>query len=77
MTETEWWGVAQAASHCGIKPSVWRDYVARGHAPGPDDPDDDDPTRPKNHRRPRWRPETVTAWQANRPGRGGRPRRSP
>jgi hypothetical protein len=33
----EWWGVAEAASHCGILPGTWRDYVARGRAPQPDE----------------------------------------
>jgi hypothetical protein len=60
----EWWGVAEAASHCGILPGTWRDYVARGRAPQPDDPDEG---APKQRRRPRWRAETVTAWQASRP----------
>jgi hypothetical protein len=61
--EAEWWGVAEAASHCGILPGTWRDYVARGRAPQPDDPDEG---APKQRRRPRWRAETVTAWQASR-----------
>jgi hypothetical protein len=61
---TEWWGVAEAASHCGILPGTWRDYVARRRAPQPDDPDEG---APPQRRRPRWRAETVTAWQASRP----------
>jgi hypothetical protein len=63
-TAAEWWGVAEAASHCGILPGTWRDYVARGRAPQPDDPDEG---APPQRRRPRWRAETVTAWQASRP----------
>ena len=70
---SEWWGVAEAASHCGINPGTWRDYVSRGRAPQPDDPDEG---AVKERRRPRWRPETVRAWQAARPGRTGRPRAS-
>lgn len=71
MTEPEWWGVAEAASHCGIRPGTWRDYVSKGFAPAPDDLDEG--ARPER-RRPRWRPETVTAWHAARPrpGVGGR-----
>lgn len=70
---TEWWGVAEAASHCGVRPGTWRDYVARGHAPRPDDPDED---APPNRRRPRWKADTVRTWHAGRPGKGGRPRRA-
>lgn len=68
----EMWGVAQAASHCGVQPGTWRDYVARGFAPAPDDPDDG---APPQRRRPRWRPETVKTWHTGRPGHGGRPRK--
>ena len=64
MTDTEWWGVAEAASHCGVKPGTWRDYVSRGHAPLPDDPDEG---APDARRRPRWLASTVTDWHANRP----------
>lgn len=73
MGEQEWWGVAEAASHCRIQPGTWRDYVARGRAPAPDDPDEG---APASRRRPRWKAETVRAWQASRPGKGGRPKRA-
>ena len=73
--EPEWWGVAEAASHCGIRPATWRDYVASGHAPTPDRGVEE--WIPKNRRTPQWRPETVTAWHASRPRPGIGGRRSP
>lgn len=74
MAAEEWWGVAEAASHCGIRPGTWRGKVARGLAPQPDDPDEDSPPE---RRRPRWKADTVRAYHANRPRKTGRPRRSP
>lgn len=68
-----WWGVAEAAAHCGLTPGAWRRYVHDGHAPRPDDPDED--TTP-NRRTPRWRPETVTTWHATRNRKPGRPRKT-
>jgi len=72
--QPDWWGVAEAASHCGIRPATWRGYVSTGHAPAPADLDDG---APKERRRPRWRPDTVRAWQDGRPKRPGRPRKHP
>lgn len=65
----EWLDVAACARRRGITPGTWRVYVHRGYAPAPDDPDDQD-GRPPNHRRPRWRPETVDNFPY--PGRGRR-----
>jgi hypothetical protein len=75
----EWLDVAACAARRGVQPGTWRAYVSRGQAPQPDDPDDDDPTRPANHRRPRWRPETLDnfAWPGQgRRTAGGRRRRA-
>lgn len=55
---------AQAAEVAGVAESTWRAYVARGQAPAADGRIDG--------RTPIWRPETVEAWLAARPGRGGR-----
>ena len=74
MTDQDWWGVAEAASHCGIKPGTWRDYVSDGRAPKAER--GTDPAVPPNRWNPQWRPETVKAWHAGRPGKGGRPRRT-
>lgn len=63
----EWVDVAGAAELCGIQPSTWRTYVARGQAPAPDDPDE---SAPPERRRPRWRRTTVEGWHAQRPGPG-------
>lgn len=65
----EWLDVEACARRRGIKASTWRSYVARGQAPAPDDPDDQD-GRPPSHRRPRWRPETVDGFPY--PGQGRR-----
>jgi predicted DNA-binding transcriptional regulator AlpA len=59
----------QVAARVGLAPATWRGYVSRGHAPAPDDPDDD---RPPNRRQPRWRQSTIDRWQAARPGPGAR-----
>lgn len=69
-TAATWWHVADCADYCGITASTWRKYVSQGHAPAPDDPDDD---RPPNRRSPRWHPATVTSWHTGRlgPGRWG------
>jgi hypothetical protein len=67
---TEWWGVAEAASHCHISPATWRGYVSHGLAPTPDDPDQGSSP---NRRRPRWKANTIRTWHAQRPGHGGRP----
>lgn len=67
--QPEWLDVEACAARRGIKPGTWRVYVHRGYAPAPDDPDDQD-GRPVNHRRPRWRPETVDGYPY--PGRGRR-----
>lgn len=68
--DPDWWTGPQAAAHCGIKESTWRDYVYRGKAPKPEDTD---PGRPIERSRPRWRPATVVAWNATRNRRVGRP----
>lgn len=73
--EGEWIDTAEAAAICGIRPGTWRDYVSRGHAPAPDDPD---AGAPPARRRPRWRRATVEQWHAQRPGSGRHgPRKTP
>ena len=69
-----------AAERADMKPSTWRAYCSprRGQPPRGPAPDGTDLDR--GHARPWWRPETVDAWVANRPGRGvggGRPRKTP
>lgn len=59
----------QVAGRLFIKPATWRGYVKRGHAPPPDDPDEN---TVKERRTPRWRQSTIDAWHASRPGRGTR-----
>jgi hypothetical protein len=60
----------EAAARVGVTAASWRSYVARGDGPKPD-----------GHlgRTPWWKPETVDAWKASRPGQGaggGRPRKA-
>ena len=64
-------GVAEAAEYLMVAPATIPAYRR------------DDPTFPKPDvmlgRSPRWRPATLDAWKASRPGRGaggGRPRKS-
>lgn len=59
----------EVARLLGIDPSTWRQYVRRGYAPKPDDPDAD---RPVNRRMPRWRVDTVARYRAERKGQGHR-----
>lgn len=59
------WTVAECAAAWGVKPSTWRDYVAKGYAPEPLPYYDE-------QRRRRWDPEQVRAALARRPGRGAR-----
>jgi hypothetical protein len=58
---------ADAAARLGLAASTWRDYYADGRTPKPDGHVND-----RGHRRPWWRPETLDAWQATRPGQGAR-----
>lgn len=64
----EQWTAAEVAAHLGVTAATWRTYVHRGEAPRPDG---------YLGRTPWWRPATVAAWDAARPGQGvggGRPR---
>lgn len=60
-----WWTVTDIAEHLGIGEPTWRGYVSRGFAPPPDDPGD--PAAHPKRRIPRWRPDTIRTWHANRP----------
>ncbi|OHV20988.1 MarR family transcriptional regulator [Parafrankia soli] len=57
-------GYAEISGLAGIKASTLRGYRAQGRLPEPDNTEVSD--------RPRWRTSTITAWLANRPGRGAR-----
>lgn len=58
---------AAAASRAGIKTATVYSYRTRGAFPAPDEV--------LYGRTPVWRPETIDAWLASRPGRTGRPRK--
>lgn len=66
-TDEEWWGNREAAAHCGMPESLWRDAVSRGRAPAPD-------IRIGNS--PGWRPTTVIEWNTSRRRGRGRPRKT-
>ena len=53
----------EAAAVAGVKPSTWRDYVAKGRAPLPNG---------KIGNSNWWYRSTVEQWKASRPGRGAR-----
>jgi predicted DNA-binding transcriptional regulator AlpA len=57
---------AAVASRLGVHPDSITRYGARGDFPEPD---------ATFGRSPAWLPETIDNWQANRPGRTGRPRK--
>lgn len=54
---------AECAALAGITPGTWRDYVARGRAPGPDG---------RLGGTPWWWRSTVETWLGGRPGQGAR-----
>lgn len=66
MAEQEWWTTTDVAAYLKVDPRTVRHYLSR--------------RRPKGNPFPLeerrfgatlvWRPETVKAWDANRPGRG-------
>lgn len=67
MTDDETWTAERCAQEWGgIRPSTWRDYVAKGYAPKPLPGFDE-------QRRRRWRPAEVIAAKAARAGQGVRP----
>lgn len=59
----------QSAQRAGLAPATWRNYVHRGYAPPPDDPDG---SQPPSRRNPRWHASTVDRFKASRLGRGRR-----
>lgn len=64
---SEQWTVGKVATFLGVSPASVRKYRVRdGSFPPPDG---------VLERTPWWRPETIRAWQASRPGRTGRPRK--
>lgn len=61
----ELWSYREIAAHIGVQPATVRSYRKLGHLPPPDAVLDG---------RPRWHPDTVRRWVANRPGRRRRRR---
>ena len=53
----------EAASLAGVRPATWRKMVSDGQAPAPDG---------RIGASPWWHESTITAWLADRPGRGAR-----
>lgn len=69
MTATDYLDSAAFAAELGVKPATLHTYKHRGILPEPD---------AHFGQTPAWLPTTVTAFKANRPGRGkggGRPRK--
>ncbi|MEU3704712.1 MarR family transcriptional regulator [Streptomyces anulatus] len=60
----ELWDYKKIAEETGLSVITLRGYKKSGHMPAPDEQPTPD--------RPRWYPETITTWMANRPGRGAR-----
>lgn len=59
----EQWSVTDVARHLGVARNTVTGYRARGQMPAEDGVIGSTPW---------WHPETITRWQANRPGRGRR-----
>jgi hypothetical protein len=66
MTERELWTTAQAAEHCGVRPSTYRDYVHRQGAPG------HVARQPGRSGQDLYDAAAVRKFQANRKGQGSR-----
>ncbi len=64
---TPLWSYAEVAEHVGVTPATARKYASDGRLPPPDG---------RVGASPWWHPATITAWQATRPGRTGRPRKA-
>lgn len=61
VNETEEWTVADIAEHLGVTAATVRAYAARSQMPAPDR---------RIGGKPLWRPATIRAWRAERPGMG-------
>lgn len=62
----ERWTTRQAAEHCGVRPSTFRAYVNRDHAPQPL-PDEFGKRGERI-----FLADEIRRWHANRPGPGAR-----
>lgn len=71
MASEEVIGNDAAAVRLGLKPATWRKYVHEGAAPSPHRREIS-----KGHALPVWYAYVLDAWQANRPGVPGRPRKT-
>jgi cobalamin biosynthesis protein CobD/CbiB len=77
----DWWTMADIAAHLGVKLRSVHTYRLRGvEARKEGNPDPGGLPEPDNMvgRTPVWRPATIIAWAAARPGQGvggGRPRK--
>ncbi|MCM3885980.1 AlpA family transcriptional regulator [Frankia sp. R82] len=65
MTSDPLMTVTEVANHLRLTASSWREQVAEGTAPPPDEPDADN-DKPDYRRRPRWHRSTVDAWSEQR-----------
>lgn len=59
--DAEWWTTSDVATYLGVRLSTVSTYRMRGQMPAPER---------KLGRTQLWHPATITAWAANRPGRG-------
>jgi hypothetical protein len=61
------WTYSDIADYLGVAAATVRKYAAAGRLPAPDD---------QLGGSPLWRSDKIIAWHAERPGHGGRPRKS-
>jgi len=61
--DADWWSIEDIATYLGVAPSTVSSYRSRGQMPAAE-----------RHfaRTPVWRPATITAWHAQRRGKGWR-----
>lgn len=65
-TDRELWRVKECAAHCGLTPSSWRAYSAKGRTP--------ESVGSLDTKTPLWDAEAVREWHMSRPGSPGRPK---
>ena len=68
---THYLTISGIASRLGISPTTAKKYADEGRLPEPDAVTGDGPKAVRG-----WLPETIDQWNAERPGRGGRPRKN-
>lgn len=63
--------MSQVANRLGLSVNTVSSYCQKGMLPEPDAYTGEEPRAVRG-----WLPETIDAWNASRPGKGGRPKKN-